>query len=276
MFKMNHKIAFGNLGGLTQEIISLATAPTRAAHPVAKDILLGDEPKTFSAKTAFHIKDNNRNLLKCQIIGNVFPAFCGNDFTNTMFTQKRNHTITRSIRIGRDGDLVFFATLFGNEVPQRFVKVGIGPCAHITKITPCTRANVVNPAFGIFGLVIRGKFKDNPVRQHTVKFGLIQIQPFGWYRFIDVVARKPATLDVQARLIVVIDHLKTVFKDFAVLVIKANDSTGQIGENRIKPIMKQRQPMFHAAIFQAVTDRFIQRISLRNRAKQFAIIAAKP
>ncbi len=163
VFKVDNKVAFRNLGRFAQEVVGLAAPSARAAHAIAKDILLGYKPQTLAPEASFNIKDDHSDMFMRQVIGNVFPALAWDDLAHPMFAQQRDNPVARAIGICRNDNLVLLAALGRDEITKLVIQIDVRTCTDIPKITACARPKVINAAFRIFIVIVRRKFQNRAV-----------------------------------------------------------------------------------------------------------------
>ena len=116
-----------------------------------------------------------------------------------------------------------------------------------------------------------------PRQRRSIKarfpFLFAEIQPFRRQRLVD---RRDALLEGIAARIVIVGYLrKTLMRRVFGEVFKRDSGPREIIEQRLEPVVKQRQPMLHAGIAAAFAHRFIEQVVGRRRAELRNVTRAK-
>ena len=101
-----------------------------------------------------------------------------------------------------------------------------------------------------------------------------QIKPVGRQGFVDRAATR-VLQRLAPRLVVIGDLLEALARGVLALRLDRNRRVAEIIEQRIHPLMKQRQPMLHAGMAAAFADRFVQGIIALRRAERCDITHPK-
>ena len=105
----------------------------------------------------------------------------------------------------------------------------------------------------------RARFSGAPASA-VLPVGLGEKQALGRHRIIGRRAEGLALQRLLARLVMVLDLLEPLRPRVVVQRIEGHDRVRQIVEQRLQPLMEQRQPMLHALMLAPGGDRLVERI----------------
>ena len=266
MIEVDHQVAGRQGGGLGEEV-GRPPLLLRPRQPVAQHVGLGDDGNLIRLEPVLDRQDaaQIQILRRVQHIG---PAAHRDDMLQPVIRQHGRQTLGRAFGPRREQ----------HPLAGRLHRLGVarhGLEQIDAVLRPLGREAAAQPAACILARAAERRQPPHPAaRQRAVPVALAQIQPFGRQGAIG----RPALAHrgVPPGLIGVAGQVPALAPGrFDLIVEEQAGIVGQIVEQRLQPVVEQRQPVLHALPPRALADGRIERIVAR-RAEQAEIAGPEP
>ena len=269
---MHHEVAGRQTCYLGDEVVELAGGFARPHQAVAQDVLLADDGDIVGLKTAFHADHGQHGLVaRCGL--HRAPGVDAGKVEQLVVAQHAAHAVARTFAPQRDHYLFALRLQRQHMRHHGFKHVDRGVGTLGSKAAAGARARVDH-----VGAILGHRERRQPRKCGFAKpfrpFGIGQIEPVRRQRLVDRAAAGMLQR-LAPGLVVVHNLLESLARGILGLRLDRNDGAVEIVEQRIHPLLEQRQPMLHAGVTAAFADGFIEQIVALRRAKGRDIAHAK-
>ena len=246
--------------------------PPRPHQPVAQDVLLADHGGVGGLEAGFEAQHRERDLRLRQRQRLRPGADAGDRLGRPCSASTWLHALARALAPERDDDALA-GRLQRLHVPGHGIEHAGGVLGALGReIVALPRADIDAGA----GLVRHRKRRQPRQRrglQPLGPFALRQIEPVRRQRLVG----RPAFVGerVLARLVIVVDLRQPLARRVLGQIFEDHRRAGHVVEQRIEPVVEQRQPVLHAGMAAAFADRLVQQIVGVGRAEGRDIAGAE-
>ena len=266
---MHDQIAFIERRRLGDEILGAHAALGGADEALAQDVLLADQCEILGLEAALQPEHGQRDAVARDRV-DLAPGLGGHAVAAAVLGKQGLHAIARTHAVGRDDHAPTVRLLGGDVLAHGVEDIGIRLGARLreARARPATEIQRV----GGLGWRREGRQDADFALHHALApFARRQIEPIRQQRPIDRAVRVLALGEFGARIEGFVDLLEPRDDGFLALMVERHDRAGEMIEQRLQPLVEQRQPMLEAAIATAGTDRLVERIVGADGAEQLAI-----
>ena len=117
---------------------------------------------------------------------------------------------------------------------------------------------------------------DRALGQSCLQLVAVEIEALGGQRPVYRLARRRAGRRVAPRRVIIRDRREPCLARLVEQRVENHRRAGQIIEDRVEPVMEDRQPVLDARVLAPGADRLVERILCGHRTEQLAVADAEP
>ena len=255
---------------LGDEILGALGGAARPHQAVAQDVLLADDGGVVRFETGLQAQHRQRDL-RLRQRQRLGPGGDVGQVGEPVVGQHVAHAIARAVAPQRDRDPLALALQRLGVLDHGVEHVGVLLGALGREVAAGPGADVDH------ALRLRHRERRQPRQRRSFKprlpLLLRQIEPVRRQRLVD---RAAAVADnFLPRLVVVRDLREPLARRLFVQRLQDHRRAGQIVEQRVHPVVKQRQPMLHAGMAAAFAHRLVQHVVALGGAERRDIAGAE-
>ncbi len=273
MVRVHDQIADRQRGCFGNDVSGFFLRAPRPDQSVTQHILLADHQQLLGFKTMFEAEDTHRHAVTGQrqrfgVIGNRPRLF------QTPFREQFGQPFARAGRPGRNDNPLLLAETGLDIADHRTKQISAIGKSLRCKVARAVPANLDRA--GLITIIECGKDAVLTRAQQVMPFRLAEIHLLWRHR---LVRRRPERLRFKSfdpRQVMLLDLFEAAFKRIATQLVKRDPCFTGIVKDRLKLIMEERQPVFHAGIALPLTHRLVERVIARRAAKQLDVALPEP
>ena len=269
---MHHQIARRQRADFGNHILRTAVALGAAHQTVAQNILLGYHHQPVGLEAAFEPPDHGCGFARLQS-GNFGEARHRFERFDAVIVQHAGNALARAFRPSRHHHpplCADVADMSGHHIENIDILARFCPLALGREGAAQLPARIHHQPLAAVGMIKRGQPDDRHIRLRPELFGplrLVEIEADRRHGLIGRGARLRGGHGRMAGIVMVVDRGNALQPRLLHQRIKHQRAVGDIVEQRIQPVMEQRQPMFQPRIAATFADRLIKRIGRSGRAE---------
>ena len=269
---MDHEIAGREAGDFGDEVVELAASLARPYQAIPEDVLFADDGEFIGLETAFHADDRQHGFVAR---GRLHRAPCvdAGQVGKLVIPQHASHTVAGALAPQRDHHLLALRLQCEHvrhhgleHVDRRIGTLG-------RKVAALPRAGIEHIG-AVVGHRERRQPRQRGFAQSRGPLRLRQIEPIRRQRLVD---RAGAWMfqRLPPRFVVIRNLLEALAGRVLTLRFDRDRGAVEIVEQRVHPLLEQRQPMLHAGMAAAFADGLIEQVIAFRRTEGCDIAHAK-
>jgi hypothetical protein len=247
---------------LGQEVLGLPLLAGRADQTVAEDVLFGDDGEATAFEAVLQPPDREEDTALA--VGHVGPVADRLGAGKPLVLHQPLKAFARAFGIGGDDDMPRLALRLNmrRQAPEKAEGFVL---AFDRELAPDAAARVDHAGAG--RLRQRHELEHPPVAERRLPRGVVEIEEPRRAGLVDGIDPVLGLHRLEARVVLVLDRLPAGEPRGRHLVVEEDGRAGQVVEQRLEPVVEERQPVLHARMLAPRADRLVERVVGAGRAE---------